>query len=38
MTRVLEVDLEAAYAAAWAEWDSSGEKEAWEGVLGAGIR
>jgi Arc/MetJ-type ribon-helix-helix transcriptional regulator len=31
-------DLEQAYAAAWQEWDSSGDREAWEGAVGDGLR
>lgn len=30
-------DLEEDYAAAWGDWDSSGEREAWEGVAGDGL-
>jgi Arc/MetJ-type ribon-helix-helix transcriptional regulator len=30
-------DLEQEYAAAWEEWDASGEREAWEGVTGDGM-
>jgi Arc/MetJ-type ribon-helix-helix transcriptional regulator len=30
-------DLEQDYAAAWDEWDSSGERAAWEGVSADGI-
>lgn len=30
-------DLEHDYAAAWESWDSSGEREAWEGVTGDGM-
>lgn len=31
-------DLEADYAAAWEEWDASGEREAWESAAGDGLR
>lgn len=30
-------DLEADYAAAWDEWESSGEKTAWEGTVADGL-
>lgn len=30
-------DLEQAYAEAWDEWDSSGERAAWEDVDGDGV-
>lgn len=30
-------DLEADYAAAWEEWDSSGEREVWEDASGDGL-
>lgn len=30
-------DLETEYAAAWEEWESSGDRDAWEGVVGDGI-
>ncbi len=30
-------DLEEDYAAAWEEWDVSGERESWEGVAGDGL-
>lgn len=30
-------DLDDAYAAAWQEWDGSGEREAWEGTAGDGL-
>lgn len=30
-------DLEQDYAAAWAEWESSGEQAAWESVTGDGL-
>jgi Arc/MetJ-type ribon-helix-helix transcriptional regulator len=30
-------DLENDYAAAWADWESSGERAAWEGAVGDGI-
>jgi Arc/MetJ-type ribon-helix-helix transcriptional regulator len=29
--------LEEDYAAAWEEWDASGEREAWESVAGDGL-
>lgn len=29
--------LERDYAAAWEEWESSGEREAWEGAVGDGL-
>ncbi len=29
--------LEEGYAAAWQEWDDSGERSAWEGVVGGGL-
>ncbi len=29
--------LEDDYAAAWAEWDSSGERELWESTVGDGL-
>ena len=31
-------DLEQDYAAAWQEWDDSGQREAWEGVTADGLR
>lgn len=31
------LDLEQDYAAAWDDWDSSGERAAWEGTLGDGL-
>ncbi len=31
------VDLEQEYASAWEEWDSSGERAAWEGTIGDGL-
>jgi Arc/MetJ-type ribon-helix-helix transcriptional regulator len=31
------LDLEEAYAQAWDDWDTSGEREAWEGVAGDGV-
>ena len=30
-------DLEQDYAAAWQEWASSGEQEAWESITGDGL-
>lgn len=30
-------DLEDEYAAAWDEWDTTGERRAWEGTAGDGI-
>jgi hypothetical protein len=30
--------LEHDYAAAWQEWDDSGDREAWEGVTADGLR
>ncbi|MGI8427230.1 MAG: ribbon-helix-helix domain-containing protein [Actinomycetota bacterium] len=30
-------DLEEQYAAAWRDWDSSGDREAWEGVTNDGL-
>jgi Arc/MetJ-type ribon-helix-helix transcriptional regulator len=30
-------DLDRDYAAAWEEWDSSGERAAWEGTVGDGL-
>ena len=30
-------DLEDDYAAAWDEWDASGERAAWEGVVADGL-
>lgn len=30
-------ELEQAYAAAWDEWESSGEQAAWEGVAADGL-
>lgn len=30
-------DLENDYAAAWDEWESSGERTAWEGTVGDGL-
>ena len=30
-------DLEDEYAAAWAEWDESGERDAWEITTGDGL-
>ncbi len=30
--------LEQDYAAAWAEWDDSGDRDAWEGVTADGLR
>lgn len=30
-------DLEQDYAAAWEEWESSGERTAWESVIGDGL-
>lgn len=29
--------LEEDYEAAWAEWESSGERRAWEGTIGDGL-
>lgn len=31
------LDLEDDYAAAWEQWDTSGDREAWEGVTGDGL-
>jgi hypothetical protein len=31
------VDLEDDYAAAWEEWESSGERAEWEGTVGDGL-
>lgn len=30
-------DLEHDYEEAWGDWDASGEREAWEGVIGDGL-
>ncbi len=30
-------DLEHDYAAAWEDWESSGERAAWEGTVGDGL-
>ena len=30
-------DLDADYAAAWDEWESTGERRAWEGTVGDGL-
>jgi hypothetical protein len=30
-------DLEEDYAAAWEDWESSGERAAWEGTVGDGL-
>ncbi len=30
-------DLDEDYAAAWNEWESSGERDAWEGTVGDGL-
>ena len=30
-------DLEREYAAAWEDWESSGERAAWEGTAGDGL-
>ena len=30
-------DLEQAYAAAWDDWEASGERAAWEGATGDGL-
>lgn len=30
-------DLEQDYAAAWKDWESSGERAAWEGTVGDGL-
>ena len=30
-------DLEEAYAQAWEDWDTAGEREAWEGAVGDGL-
>lgn len=30
-------DLEQDYAAAWADWESSGERAAWEATVGDGL-
>jgi Arc/MetJ-type ribon-helix-helix transcriptional regulator len=30
-------DLEQDYAAAWEDWESSGERAAWEGTVGDGL-
>ncbi len=32
-----QADLEQDYAAAWEDWESSGERAAWEGVTGDGL-
>jgi Arc/MetJ-type ribon-helix-helix transcriptional regulator len=32
-----QVDLEDDYAAAWADWESSGERGRWEGTLSDGL-
>ncbi|WP_066581598.1 ribbon-helix-helix domain-containing protein [Cellulomonas timonensis] len=32
-----EVDLEDDYAAAWNEWEASGERAAWDGAVGDGL-
>lgn len=32
-----QVDLEADYAAAWDDWDSSGERASWEGTVSDGL-
>jgi hypothetical protein len=32
------IDLEADYAAAWHEWDSTGEREEWQSTSGDGLR
>lgn len=32
-----QVDLEDDYAAAWADWESSGERAAWETTVGDGV-
>lgn len=32
-----QVDLEDEYAMAWAEWESSGERAAWEDTVGDGL-
>ncbi len=32
-----EVDLEDDYAAAWNEWETSGERAAWDGAVGDGL-
>ncbi len=32
-----QVDLEQDYAAAWQDWESSGERAAWEGTVGDGL-
>lgn len=31
------VELERDYAAAWGDWDCSGDREAWEGTAGDGL-
>lgn len=31
------IDLEQNYADAWAEWESSGDRAAWEGTVGDGL-
>jgi Arc/MetJ-type ribon-helix-helix transcriptional regulator len=31
------VDLEQSYAAAWDDWDSSGERASWEGTVDDGL-
>lgn len=31
------VDLEQDYSAAWEDWESSGERAAWEGTVGDGL-
>jgi len=36
--RLLQLtDLEQDYAAAWEEWDQSGERESWEVAIGDGL-
>lgn len=30
-------DLELDYAAAWEDWESSGDRSAWEGTIGDGL-
>ena len=32
-----DADLEKDYAAAWDEWEASGEQAAWEGTVGDGL-